>query len=69
MRAPQPSLRVPGPRHRKRRASALSRVLLWTFILGVFGAFALLAAGFYAHSEFTAPGPLAESKVFTFEQG
>ncbi len=69
MKAPQPSVKVPGPRHRKQRASAFSRVLLWTFVLGLFGALSLLAAGFYAHSEYTAPGPLAESKVFVVEQG
>jgi len=36
-------VKVPGPLQRKRRASALSRVLLWTFLLGVFAAFAALA--------------------------
>ncbi len=69
MSIPQPSVKVPGPRHVKRRASALSRVLLWTFLLGLFTGLAALAAGFYAHSEFTAPGPLAENKVFVVEQG
>jgi UPF0755 protein len=66
---PQPSVKVPGPRGGKRRASALSRVLLWTFLLGLFAGLAVLAAGFYAHSEYTAPGPLAENKVFVVEQG
>jgi UPF0755 protein len=66
---PQRSLKVPGPRHRKQRASAVSRVLLWTFLLGLFGAVLVLAAGFYAHSEFTAPGPLTEDKVAVIEQG
>ncbi len=69
MKPPQPSVKVPAPRHRKQRASAFSRVLLWTFLLGIFGALAVLGAGFYAHSEYTAPGPLAESKVFTVAQG
>jgi UPF0755 protein len=69
LRAPQPSVKVPGPRNRKQRASAFSRVLLWTFLLGVFGALAALGAGIYAHSEYTAPGPLAESRVFTVAQG
>lgn len=69
MRAPQPSVKVPGPRQRKRRASALSRVLLWTFLLGLFAGLAALAGVFYMHSEFTAQGPLAENKVFVVEQG
>jgi UPF0755 protein len=69
VKAPQPSVKVPGPRYRKQRASAFSRVMLWTFLLGVFGAVALLAAGFYAHSEYTAPGPLSQSQVFVVEQG
>jgi UPF0755 protein len=62
-------VKVPEPRHRKQRVSAISRVLRWTFLLGLLGAFALLAAGFYVHSAYTAPGPLSESQVFTVEQG
>ena len=44
-------------------------MLLWTFVLFVFGAIAVLAGGFYAHSEFVAPGPLDENKVFVVESG
>ncbi|MCA3573472.1 MAG: endolytic transglycosylase MltG [Aestuariivirga sp.] len=62
-------MKVPGPRLPRQRSSALSRVLLWTFLLGVFVGLAGLAAGFLAHSEYTAPGPLAEQRVFTVEQG
>jgi UPF0755 protein len=69
LKAPQPSVKVPGPRRRKRRGSALSRVLLWTFLLGLFAGLAALAGVFYMHSEYTAPGPLAENKVFVVEQG
>jgi UPF0755 protein len=69
LKGPQPSVKVPGPRQRKKRGSALSRVLLWTFLLGLFAALAALAAVFYAHSEYTAPGPLAESRVFVVAQG
>jgi UPF0755 protein len=69
LNGPPPSVKVPGPRQRKRRASAISRVLLWTFLLGLFAGFAALAGVFYVHSEYTAPGPLAESKVFVVEQG
>ena len=69
MSRPLPSVKVPGPRHGKRRRSAFSRVLLWTFLLFSWRGLALLAAGFYAHSEFTAPGPLAEARVFTVAQG
>ena len=69
MKRPPPSVKVPGPRGRKRRASALSRVLLWTVVLGIFAGLAALAAVFYAHSEFTAAGPLAERKVVVVEQG
>ena len=60
-------MKVPGPRHEKRRASAVSRVLLWTFLLFFFAGVAALAAAFYAHSEYTAPGPLADNKVFVVE--
>jgi UPF0755 protein len=69
LNGPQPSVKVPGPRQRKRRGSAFSRVLLWTFLLGLFAGFAALAGVFYLHSEYTAPGPLAENKVFVVEQG
>ena len=69
MNATRPFLKVPGPRQRKQRASALSRVLLWTFILGLFAGAAALAAIFYAHSEYIARGPLAKAQVFLVEPG
>jgi UPF0755 protein len=47
----------------------VSRVLIWTFVLFVFGAIAALAAGFYAHSQYTAPGPLAGNQVFVVAPG
>jgi UPF0755 protein len=62
-------VKVPGPRLPKQRSSALSRVLLWTFLLAIFVGLAALAAGFMAHSEYTTPGPLGEKQVFLVEQG
>ena len=69
MSATRPFLKVPGPRQRKKRGSALSRVLLWTFLLCLAGGFALVGAGIYAHSEYIAPGPLAKAEVFVVEPG
>ena len=69
MKPPPPSVKIPGPRRRKRRASAVSRVLLWTVLLGIFAGLAALVAGFFAYSAFTAAGPLAERKVVLVEQG
>jgi UPF0755 protein len=67
--ASQPSVKVPGPRHVKQRRSAIARVLGWTFLLLL--AVILLAglAGFYTYSEYSAPGPLAEDKVFMVDPG
>jgi UPF0755 protein len=57
------------PTPRRRRRSALSRVVMWTFItvavLGIAGA----AAGLYARGEYTAPGPLAQNQVFVVSSG
>ena len=69
MRIPKPSVKVPGPRTSKRRASAAFRVLLWTFLLGLVAAAIALGGLFYAHSQYAASGPLAEEKVFVVEQG
>lgn len=69
MKPPPPSVKVPGPRRRERRASAVSRVLLWTVLLGICAGLAALVAGFFAYSAFTAAGPLAERKVVVVEQG
>ena len=69
MKQPTPSVKVPEPRQWKRRGSALSRVLLWTFLLLVAVGIAAGAALFYAQSEYSAAGPLAEDKVFMVEQG
>ncbi len=62
-------MKVPGPRSGRRRASAFSRVLLWTFLLALFAGLAAAAAGFFAYSEYAAPGPLAENKVLIVEPG
>ena len=69
MQAPQPNVKVPGPRHARQRRSAIARVLLWTFLLLVAGLVAAGAIGFYAYSEYSAPGPLAEDKVFMVDPG
>jgi UPF0755 protein len=62
-------VKVPEPRQSKRRASAASRVLLWTFLIFLLGAAGIGAFGYYMFQQYTAPGPLAENKVFTVEQG
>lgn len=69
MPAPQPSVKVPGPRHVKQRRSAISRVLGWTFLLMLAGMIVAGVLGFYAYSEYSAPGPLAADKVFMVEPG
>lgn len=62
-------MKVPGPRLSKRRPSALARVLLWTFLIVLAGVVGVAGLGFYAQSEYRAPGPLAEGKVFVVDQG
>ena len=69
MNTPQPSMKVPEPRHSKRRASAASRVFLWTFLLLVVGTIGAATAAYFALQEYTAPGPLADNKVFIVETG
>jgi len=66
---PQPSVKVPGPRHVKQRRSAISRVLKWTFLLLLAGVIIAGIAGFFVYSDYSAPGPLAEDKVFMVEPG
>ncbi|MFN4141058.1 endolytic transglycosylase MltG [Aestuariivirga sp.] len=62
-------MKVPEPRLPRKRASAVSRVLRWTFLIVLLLGIAGAAAAFYAQAQFTAPGPLAEDKVFIVEQG
>ncbi len=69
MQTPQPTVKVPGPRLTKKRPSALSRVLLWTFLIVIGGLIAVGVFGFYAYSEFSAPGPLPEDKVVVIDPG
>ena len=47
----------------------MSRVFAWTFLTLVLAVAGTVAAFFYANNEYTAPGPLADNKVFTVEQG
>ena len=69
MPTPQLSVKVPGPRNARQRRSAVSRVFGWTLLLLIAGVIAAAVAGFYAYSEYSAPGPLAEDKVFMVEPG
>ena len=69
MPTPQPSVKVPGPRHAKQRRSAITRVLQWTFLLLLAGVIVAGVAGFFAYGEYASPGPLAEDKVFMVEPG
>jgi UPF0755 protein len=45
------------------------RVLQWTLLLLLAGVIVAGVAGFFAYGEFSAPGPLAEDKVFMVEPG
>lgn len=69
MPTPQPSVKVPGPRHAKQRRSAIARVLQWTLLLLLAGVIVAGVAGFFAYGEYSSPGPLAEDKVFMVEPG
>lgn len=69
MPTPQPSVKVPGPRHAKQRRSAITRVLQWTLLLLLAGVIVAGVAGLFAYGEYAAPGPLAEDKVFMVEPG
>jgi UPF0755 protein len=62
-------VKVPGPRRGRRRASAVTRVLLWTIALGLAAGIAVLVAGFYAHGAYVAQGPLSEPEVFVVSPG
>ena len=44
-------------------------MLLWTFLIFLVGAAGIGALGYYVFQRYTAPGPLAQNKVFTVEQG
>ena len=69
MPKPHEPMKVPEPRQVRRRASATSRVFLWTFLTFALIAAGAGAAGFYAYQQYTIPGPLAEKRVFIVEQG
>ncbi len=69
MNKPQASVKVPEPRQLRRRPSAVTRVFIWTFVLLIFAVIAVGGASYYAFQQYTAPGPLAEAKVFVVEQG
>lgn len=69
MQTPQPGVKVPEPRLERHRRSAISRVLLWTLLIMFAGAIVAGMSGFYAYSEYSAPGPLAADKVFMVDPG
>ena len=69
MQTPQPSVKVPAPRNAKHRRSAISRVLLWTFLIMLAGAIVTGVSGLYAYTEYSTPGPLAENKVVMVDSG
>lgn len=62
MTSDQP-IRLPDTDKRKRRRSAVARVLGWLILLGVFTAVAAGAAGSWLYANYTAPGPLTQSAI------
>jgi UPF0755 protein len=62
-------MKVPEPRLPRRRASATSRVFFWTFLTFLLVGAGFGAASYYALQQYTAPGPLADTRVFIVEQG
>lgn len=61
--------RVPEPKRRKQRRSALSRVVGWLFLIALAAVLAAGAASFYAYQEYSLPGPLAANKIVTIGPG
>ena len=62
-------MKVPEPRLPRRRASATTRVIKWTFLTLLLVGAGLAAAGFYAYQQYTISGPLAAKRIFIVEQG
>ena len=62
-------MKVPEPRLPRRRASATTRVIMWTFLTLLLVGAGLAAAGFYAYQQYTISGPLAAKRIFIVEQG
>ena len=62
-------MKVPEPRLPRRRASAISRVIMWTFLTLLLAGAALATAGYYAFQQYTISGPLAAKRIFTVAQG
>ena len=62
-------MKVPEPRLPRRRASAATRVIMWTFLTLLLAGAGLAAAGFYAYQQYTISGPLAAKRIFIVEQG
>ena len=69
MKKPRDPQKVPEPRQSRKRPSAISRVVLWLFVLFIIGTAGLGALGFFTYQEYTRPGPLADKKVFVVEKG
>lgn len=62
-------MKVPEPRLPRRRASATTRVIMWTFLTLILVGAGLAAAGFYAFQQYTISGPLAAKRIFIVAQG
>jgi UPF0755 protein len=61
--------KVPEPKPVRRRPSAVSRVFIWFFVLLLTSGIMAGATAFYAFKKYTAPGPLAEDKVYIIDKG
>ena len=61
--------KVPEPRLPRRRASATSRVVVWTFLTFLLVAAGFGAISFYVFQEYTIAGPLPDKRIFVVEQG
>ncbi len=69
MARPREPMKVPEPRLPRRRASATTRVIMWTFLTLILVGAGLAAAGFYAFQQYTISGPLAAKRIFIVAQG
>jgi UPF0755 protein len=69
VKKPKEPTKVPDARIPKRRASAVSRVVVWTFLLFVLIGVAAGAAVFYGYQQYTVAGPLTENRILNVEQG
>jgi UPF0755 protein len=62
-------VRVPDPVMPRRRRSVFARVFSSLFLIGLAAVVVGAIAAFIGYQEFTAPGPLAEKKIYEIDRG